>query len=637
MPIESEFLLTCVNVILRVPALYIYEIWSRDEFSANIQKQLGADEAAGEGELAPGAAMLDLTLPCLALAIAFLPIEKLVDFYMYVMSAVLVIICAGLCKVYIMTEIEDFEKSGGRNEINLMRLGIHLSLQCLIISVITYLLHLKHWTRFTLLVYTVPIIARLCYVNPYTLLSTWEFGCTYSVILVIILFISHLSQIFDVINQGLHEASVGLAVYGWLSYILILWRKLSMQVQFLLFWVSMFFFRLYINANTLDNPLFEDGWLDGWLLIFLASIGDCCGTAVSVFGLCVTVSYASYATLAATKLYLQGWNGFTDDLMLHGGWTEGFTMFLLAMQTGITELKSEERAFLMSIVLFILVSSLLQSMYEITDPILLGLSASHNKSLVKHVKAVLLCTFLWIFPLFMTYIICSVFDVDLWLLVIVSSCLLTSVQVIGSLVVYSLFFYDALLTEPWEKLDDYVYYARATIRVLEFLVAVFVVFYGTKESIFGQWSWINSSILIIHFYFNIWQRAQEGWRSFLLRKEAVTKILSLPEATEEQLAAHNDVCAICYQELKTARITPCQHYFHALCLRKWFYVQNRCPMCHTTITMPGEGTATEAEQDEELPNEANIQDDVGDDVPRNEEARDDVPANEEAPDQDFID
>lgn len=30
----------------------------------------------------------------------------------------------------------------------------------------------------------------------------------------------------------------------------------------------------------------------------------------------------------------------------------------------------------------------------------------------------------------------------------------------------------------------------------------------------------------------------------------------------------------------TAKITRCRHYFHGVCLRKWLYVQDRCPLCH---------------------------------------------------------
>lgn len=37
------------------------------------------------------------------------------------------------------------------------------------------------------------------------------------------------------------------------------------------------------------------------------------------------------------------------------------------------------------------------------------------------------------------------------------------------------------------------------------------------------------------------------------------------------------------QEMTSAKITRCNHYFHGVCLRKWLYVQDRCPFCHEII------------------------------------------------------
>ncbi|KAH7983882.1 hypothetical protein HPB52_014994 [Rhipicephalus sanguineus] len=158
-------------------------------------------------------------------------------------------------------------------------------------------------------------------------------------------------------------------------------------------------------------------------------------------------------------------------------------------------------------------------------------------------------------------------------------------QVVGLLVIYGLFVYDAWRTEPWEALDDVIYMARAVTKILEFLVALFVVGMGFWESTTGKWNWANASILLVHCYFNVWQRMQAGWKSFLLRREAVRKTESLPEATPEQLLLHNDVCSICYSEMRSACITKCQHFFHRTCLRKWLYIQDKCPLCHAHVSL----------------------------------------------------
>lgn len=35
--------------------------------------------------------------------------------------------------------------------------------------------------------------------------------------------------------------------------------------------------------------------------------------------------------------------------------------------------------------------------------------------------------------------------------------------------------------------------------------------------------------------------------------------------------------------MTSAKITRCKHFFHGVCLRKWLYVQDRCPLCHEII------------------------------------------------------
>lgn len=45
--------------------------------------------------------------------------------------------------------------------------------------------------------------------------------------------------------------------------------------------------------------------------------------------------------------------------------------------------------------------------------------------------------------------------------------------------------------------------------------------------------------------------------------------------------------------MKSAVITPCSHFFHAGCLKKWLYVQETCPLCHCHLKnssqLPGLG------------------------------------------------
>lgn len=46
--------------------------------------------------------------------------------------------------------------------------------------------------------------------------------------------------------------------------------------------------------------------------------------------------------------------------------------------------------------------------------------------------------------------------------------------------------------------------------------------------------------------------------------------------------------------MKSAVITPCGHFFHAGCLKKWLYVQESCPLCHGTLKGQSPSTSPSA-------------------------------------------
>ncbi|XP_071090517.1 RING finger protein 145-like [Haliotis cracherodii] len=573
--ISREALESGVGVILRVPALFVMEVWYRTDPLKTVQVQTKDVEIIIK--------VVYYMALLFAVAIGTLPLKKLVTFYVYLVSGLMLLGSFFLSQSFVQVEVlENKEQTWADlfdDKEHTERLILHLIAQAFMAALIAYLVELKDWTRFLMLVFTLPVLARSLGFPLNDLHIVHNFASIFSTLIVLFYVFNNLGNIIDNCKEGINNVVLAFRAFGVFPVFITFWHSVLLPIQLLIFWLIMFITQLYVYLYSENHPIMQEGWI----VIILASIGECCATPISLFALCVTITYASYSILTLTKLYLQGFEAWSQDVDAMRGWTEGFTMLLIAIQTDLLDLRPLQRAFLMSILLFIVASSLIQSMYEIADPVLLALSASHNKSVFKHARAVALCTFLWMFPLYMTYSICQYFDLDFWLMVIVSSCMLTSVQVIGSLAVYSLFMYDSFRNEPWEMLDDVIYCARAITRVLEFFVAVFVVCYGLKESLFGEWSWINSSILIVHCYFNVWQRLQSGWKSFLLRREASKKVESLPSASEDQLSCLDDVCAICYNEMKSARVTPCGHFFHGVCLRKWLYVKDSCPMCHRDI------------------------------------------------------
>lgn len=66
----------------------------------------------------------------------------------------------------------------------------------------------------------------------------------------------------------------------------------------------------------------------------------------------------------------------------------------------------------------------------------------------------------------------------------------------------------------------------------------------------------------------------------------------MEQALREQ--ANGDSCSICFDhvplENEVTMLLTCSHYFHTLCLQKWFKTDEstmRCPLCRTSVTTKG--------------------------------------------------
>ncbi|KAJ1128609.1 hypothetical protein NDU88_006986 [Pleurodeles waltl] len=514
----------------------------------------------------------------LSVVLLTLPRQHLAQLYLYSLTGFLLYAGHQISRDYVRSEIESgYEGPLYLDPFSMNRFTTALVGQMVVCTLCSCVMKTKQIWLFS--VHMLPLLARLCLVPLETIVVINKFAMIFTGLEVLYFLASNLLVPFNLAKSAYRELVQVVEVYGLLALGMSLWNQLVVPVLFMVFWLVLFALQIYSYFSTRDQPTSRERLL----FLFLTSIAECCSTPYSLLGLVFTVSFVALGVLTLCKFYLQGYRAFINDPAMNRGMTEGVTLLILAVQTGLIELQVVHRAFLLSIILFIVVASILQSMLEIADPIVLALGASRDKSLWKHFRAVSLCLFLLIFPTYMAYMICQFFHMDFWLLIIISSSVLTSLQVLGTLFIYVLFMVEEFQKEPVENMDDVIYYVNGTYRLLEFLVALCVVAYGVSETVFGEWTVMGSMIIFIHSYYNVWLRAQLGWKSFLLRRDAVNKIKCLPTASTEQLEHHNDICAICYQDMKTAVITPCNHFFHAGCLKKWLYVQETCPLCHCQL------------------------------------------------------
>ncbi|VDM98105.1 unnamed protein product [Thelazia callipaeda] len=59
------------------------------------------------------------------------------------------------------------------------------------------------------------------------------------------------------------------------------------------------------------------------------------------------------------------------------------------------------------------------------------------------------------------------------------------------------------------------------------------------------------------------------------------------KATLSELNTLQDWCAVCWEQMDTARKLPCNHFFHEGCLRGWLEQDNSCPTCRSSLPSSG--------------------------------------------------
>ncbi|XP_063831352.1 E3 ubiquitin-protein ligase synoviolin B [Ostrinia nubilalis] len=81
------------------------------------------------------------------------------------------------------------------------------------------------------------------------------------------------------------------------------------------------------------------------------------------------------------------------------------------------------------------------------------------------------------------------------------------------------------------------------------------------------------------------RRFKKAYNDVVLSRRAIRNMNTLyPDATAAELAAADNECIICREEMHSgAKKLPCNHIFHAACLRLWFQRQQTCPTCRLNV------------------------------------------------------
>lgn len=446
-----------------------------------------------------------------------------------------------------------------------------------IISVILYSRTLLSFKPIIFSLSSIPIITRFLYRPSWREYpSMWLCGFfAVSVYLVIEGTYNWLRRIvYDVINS-LRIIQWMYRMYGFTILIMFHWRRLEVPTCLITL------FSCFFTYNSLVIKIFTNETCNFNLYqVFHFCMAQTCSSTLTMLACCFIIQKVCGLILFVIKFSFHGNNALPNEetAISPNGMREGFGFFFLCLYTGLSSCSLSRKLALLHVIFYLIVSAMVRSMFEVVEPILISLPSQHSSNLKKHMYTLAFCMSLLSLSIFLAI---SVYGLKERIPFITPN-IITIAQILAALALYTLYKYEAHQTELWEELDDYVYYVNGGCRLFEFVVISAVLCYRVCDFSL-EWTLFQVIMALLHIYFNIWTPAKEGWQSLKLRHQVKQKLNSLPMATQEEIEVLQDVCAICLDELKVAKVTPCKHYFHSLCLRKWLNIQSKCPMCHTCI------------------------------------------------------
>lgn len=140
--------------------------------------------------------------------------------------------------------------------------------------------------------------------------------------------------------------------------------------------------------------------------------------------------------------------------------------------------------------------------------------------------------------------------------------------------------YDMRTNSLWENRATIIYYSdliTATILfTISFMHYIHLLVLVSLVPPFKCWCLFNMRQLVLDTRRRY--RRHVNYRSIVQLMET-----NFPMASQEEMDKNCDDCAICWDEMRTARKLPCGHLFHHSCLRSWLEQDTSCPTCRTSL------------------------------------------------------
>lgn len=349
--------------------------------------------------------------------------------------------------------------------------------------------------------------------------------------------------------------------------------------------VSLQLYDLYLNHTTnetINELIIDKGWtFEQASLRYL--LLRACESILPLFSLASCIAILS-------KLFHQALLKFMmvedAESASSAGTLAGCLFIIICFQCGITSLPDEERYWRILRNLGLIVIVNLHSLFKPVSDRLQSLSASRSKTVHKHLRVLLVSLASILLPIiFLTYLWFNS-SINSWTMAVAVFGFELIFRMTISLIIYTMCMIYSFCDVTWRGLEDQIYYLKASCGMISYLCGISLFCNGTWVYFFENSTTLRAISLGIHLYFNIWNQAWKGWNVFNKRRMASAKINHLRDASEKELLALDDVCSICFHQLDQAKVTNCNHYFHADCLTRWLYLQDTCPICCSTRSAP---------------------------------------------------
>merc|ERR1719432_533256 len=150
--------------------------------------------------------------------------------------------------------------------------------------------------------------------------------------------------------------------------------------------------------------------------------------------------------------------------------------------------------------------------------------------------------------------------------------------VMNTLVKYVLHSIDLHSENPWENKAVFVLYTELAVTLVRGLL--YILFFVIMVRIY------TLPLFAVRPMYLTMRAFKKAFNDVVLSRRAIHNMDTLyPDATAEELAATDNVCIICREEMSASatKKLPCNHIFHRNCLRSWFQRQQTCPTCRLDV------------------------------------------------------